>query len=268
MPNLTLPLILTYASGIVTIPLAQRLFGSLFSEVRGRWQSVVAARRVIDTQLDPLLKAADELQGKLRSLAEEDFREFRVLPHPVAQRKDLVNLCSTLYLFAQFWGRLEILRRESFHADLSRNKKGETLLRFLRSLEARRVRLVDRAWQRAIGECVITETRSRADVIQFKSFVEQFDSDTRLRDWLQPLEQILRDCRLPRARQRVLQYGVVVHALIDTLDPKHLTTRERPAYPNKLSDQAKRDLVGRVFGVYLPDVRNTTKYLGRKRARR
>ena len=216
MPNLTLPLILTYASGIVTIPLAQRLFGSLFSELRGRWQSVVAARRVIDAQLDPLLKAADELQGKLRSLAEEDFHEFRVLPDPVAQRKDLVNLCSTLYRFAQFWVRLEILRRESFHADLSRNKKGEILLRFLRSLEARRVRLVDRAWQRAIGECVIAETRNRADVIQFKSFVEQFDSDARLKDWLQPLELILRDCRLPRARQRLLQYGVVVHALIDT----------------------------------------------------
>lgn len=147
MPNLTLRLILTYASGIATIPVAQRVFGSLFSELRGRWQSAVAARRVIDTQLDPLLKAADELQGKLRSLAEEDFRDFRALPNPVAQPKDLVNLCSTLYLIAQFWGRLEILRRESFHAELARNKKGEILLRFLRSLESRRVRLVDRAWQ-------------------------------------------------------------------------------------------------------------------------
>ena len=160
------------------------------------------------------------------------------------------------------------MRRESFHADLARNKKGEILLRFLRSLESRRVRLVDRAWQRAIGECVIAETGDEAEVIKFKSFVEQFEADARLREWLQPLEQILRDSSFPRARQRVLQYGVVVHALIDTLDPKHLTTRERPAYPNKLSDQAKRDLVGRVFGVYLPDVGNTTKYVGRKKARR
>jgi len=261
VPKLTLPWILTYASGIATFPLTQRLFGSLFSELRGRWQSSVAARRVIDTQLDPLLKAADELQGKLRSLAEEDFRDFRPPPNPAAPRRDLVNLCSTLYLFAQFWGRLEILRRESFHADLARNKKGEILLRFLRSLESRRVRLVDRAWQRAIGECVIAEG-DKAEVIQFKSFVEQFESTTLLRNWLQPLEHILRECRLPRTRQRVLQYGVVVHALIDTLDPKHLTTRERPAYPNKLSEQAKRDLVGRVFGVYLPDVGNTTKYVG------
>jgi hypothetical protein len=251
-----LRLILTYASGIVTFPLTQRLFGSLFSELRGRWQSAAAARRIIDTQLDPLLKAADELQGKLRSLAEEDFRDFRALPNPITQRRDLVNLCSTLYLFAQFWGRLEILRRESFHADLARNEKGAVLLRYLRSLESRRVRLVDRAWQRAIGECVIDETGDKAEVMQFKSFVEQFEAEAGLREWLQPLERILRDCRLPRSRQRVLQYGVVVHALIDTLDPKHLTTRERPSYPNKLSEQAKRDLLGRVLGIYLPDVKN------------
>lgn len=267
MPNLTLPLILTYASGIATFPLTQRIFGSLFSELRGHWQSSIAAQRIIDTQLDPLLKAADELQGKLRSLAEEDFRDFRALPNPIAQRRDLVNLSSTLYLFSQFWGRLEILRRESFHADLARNKKGDVLLKFLRSLESRRVRLVDRAWQRAIGECVIGGMGDKAEVIQFKSFVEQLESEARLREWLQPLEQILRDCRLPRARQRVLQYGVVVHALIDTLDPKHLTTRERPAYPNKLSDQTKRDLLGRVFGVYLPDVEDTTKYVGKKKGR-
>lgn len=265
MPNLTLPAILTYALGIATFPLTQRLFGSLFSELRGRWQSSAAARRLIDTQLDPLLKAADELQGKLRSLAEEDFRDFRRLPDPIVDRRDLVNLCSTLYLFSQFWARLEILRRESFHADLARNRKGAVLLRFLYSLESRRVRLVDRAWQRAIGECTIANTGEKAEVIQFKNFVEQFESEARLREWLQPLERTLRDCKWPKARQRVLQYGVVVHALIDTLDPKHLTTRERPAYPNKLSDRSKRDLIGRVFGVYLPDVRNIAKYVGSKR---
>jgi hypothetical protein len=265
MPNLTLRVILTYTLGIATFPLTQRLFGSLFSELRGRWQSSAAARRLIDTQLDPLLKAADELQGKLRSLAEEDFRDFRRLPDPIVDRRDLVNLCSTLYLFSQFWARLEILRRESFHADLAQNKKGAILLRFLRSLESRRVRLVDRAWQRAIGECTIAHTGDKAEVIQFKNFVEQFESEARLRQWLQPLERIIRDSKLPRSRQRVLQYGVVVHALIDTLDPKHLTTRERPAYPNKLSERAKRDMVGRVFGVYLPDVENVTKYVGARR---
>jgi hypothetical protein len=55
---------------------------------------------------------------------------------------------------------------------------------------------------------------------------------------------------------------VIVHALIDTLDPHHRTTRERPAYPNKMTRRAKRELIGRVFGVYLTDVKGIQKYTG------
>jgi hypothetical protein len=109
-----------YIIGFASFPLVVRLSGGVLESARKRWDSAVAARRVIATQLDPLLKAADELQGKLRSLAEEDFREFRLLlPVGNAEGSDLVNLCSTLYLFAQFWARMEILRRESFHAELT-----------------------------------------------------------------------------------------------------------------------------------------------------
>ncbi len=243
----------------------QRALGSLLTGAQNRLKSAAAARRLIATQLDPLLKAADELQGKLRSLAEEDFGEFRRMPATDLSPVDLVNLCSTLYLFAQFWGRLEILRRESFHADLARNTQGKVLLRFLRCLESRRVRLVDRAWQRAIGESVVVMGKPAADVLSFKAFVEQYETISRLQEWVQPLEDILRETKYPRARRRVLQYGVIVHALIDTLDPKHYTTRERPAYPNKLSRRAKRELTGRVFDTYLPDVRHPEKYTGIRR---
>jgi hypothetical protein len=255
-------LIATYLSGILTVPLVQRLPGSLIAEARRRWEAKTAARRIIAMQLDPLLKAADELQGKIRSLAEEDFREFRTIPPGVPQRSNLVNLCSTLYLFAQFWARLEILRKESFHADLNRNNQGKVLMRFLRCLESRRVRLVDRAWQRAIGESVMEEGEALLHIRTFKAFVEEYERTPRLQEWIQPLEDVLRQTRLPRTRQRVLQYGVIVQALIDTLDPKHHTTRERPAYPNKLSRRAKREIIGRVFGTYLPDVRQPEKYTG------
>lgn len=237
----------------------------MITAAQSRWRSAAAARRLIATQLDPLLKAADELQGKLRSLAEEDFKDFREMPAASAQAlNDMsrIDLCSTLYLFAQFWARLEILRRESFHADLARNPQGKVLLSFLRCLASKRVRLVDRAWQRAIGESVIIMGTSNADVISFKVFVERYETSERLRSWLQPLEGILRQTKYRRARPRVLQYGVVVHALIDTLDPKHYTTKDRPGYPNKLSRRAKRELIGRVFGVYLSDVRQPDKYTG------
>jgi hypothetical protein len=256
--------IVTFIGGIAAFPVLQRIFGSAFEELRKRWVGAATARRVVATQLDPLLKAADELQGKLRSLAEEDFREFLAIPVSDLQRTDLVNLCSTLYLFAQFWGRLEILRRESFHAELARNKQGRVLLPFLRCLESRRVRLVDRSWQRAIGESIVF-ARPSVDVLTFKAFVEQYETDALLRGWVQPLEEILRQTKFRRSRQRVLQYGVIVHALIDTLDPKHYTTGNRPAYPNKLSRRAKRELTGRVFGTYLPKVRHPEKYTGVQR---
>ena len=103
------------------------------------------------------------------------------------------------------------------------------------------------------------------DIIPFLAFVERYETTERLREWLQPLENVIRQTNYPRARKRLLQYGVIVHALIDTLDPKHYATKERPAYPNKLSRRAKRDLTGRVFDTYLPDVRHPEKYTGIKR---
>jgi hypothetical protein len=243
---------------------AVRRGGLHLQELLRRRRSAKAARQLIAKHLDPLLKATDELQGKLRSLAEEDFAEFRNIPARDLKSADAVNLCSTLYLFAQFWARLEILRREAFHTELSRNRQGGVLLDFIRCLESKRVRLVDRAWQRAIGDSVILRG-STPDIIPFRTFVEQFESVPRLRVWFQPLENVIRETKYPRARKRVLQYGVIIHALIDTLDPYHYATRARPAYPNKLSRRAKRELIGRVFDVYLLDVRQTEKYTGIKR---
>ena len=262
--------LLPYVSGVLTWPLFERLFGFLFTEFRQRRANVAAARRVVGQQLDPLLKAADELHGKLRSLAEEDFQDFREVPSTDLSVGQTVDLCSTLFLFAHFWARLEILRRESFHAELSATAHGALLMAFLRSLESRRVRLVDRSWQRLIAESVVIGDSMPYGTLRFTTFVEKYEGGDATRKWVQPLEEILRDTgrglkrERQRARQRLLQYGVIVHALIDTLDAKHRTTRERPAYPNKLTRRAKRELIGRVFGEYLPGVsrRNVTKYTG------
>jgi hypothetical protein len=121
-----------YLVGFASFPVVVRISGLLFEGFRKRLDSKKAADRVVSTQLDPLLKSADELQGKLRSLAVEDFREFRTTAETLALSPDLVSHCSTLYLFAQFWGRLEILRRESFHAELTKNRQG-TLLKGLQA---------------------------------------------------------------------------------------------------------------------------------------
>ena len=254
--------VLTFVSGAVVLALVRLFLPTFLAEVSRRLQARAGARRVVAIQLDPLLKAADELQGKLLSLAKEDFVEFRTLRADTITPADVVNLCSTLYLFAQLWARFEIIRRASFHAELMSNPNGAAMLRFLNSLESRQVRLVDRAWQRGIAESLIVSSQSTMDIKPFRDFVEQYESSPQLRRWFQPLVDILKGTRDKKQRQRVLRYGVVVHAMIDTLDPTHHTTKPRPGYPNKLSRRSRHDLIGRVFGVYLPDVRGTEKYTG------
>jgi hypothetical protein len=69
----------------------------------------------------------------------------------------------------------------------------------------------------------------------------------------------------------VLDEGKTVGAVARELDltpsalgPKHRTTRDRPAYPNKLTRRSQHDLVGRVFNVYHPTVSRSKvqKYTG------
>jgi len=43
----------------------------LLGEARRQWEARAAAQRVVARQLDPLLGAADELYGKILSLAQE-----------------------------------------------------------------------------------------------------------------------------------------------------------------------------------------------------
>jgi hypothetical protein len=50
--------------------------------------------------------------------------------------------------------------------------------------------------------------------------------------------------------------------MIDTLDKRHIVTKERPATPNKLNAKSWKELNYRVLGVYLRFVANRLKYIG------
>ena len=122
-----------------------------YQELRHRSERSRSAVRFVDEHLDPLLKAADELVGKLRSLAESDFRRLHDIPGDV----DFLgspDFSSLLYLFGRFWARIEILRQQGLSVAMSRDERGKRLQSFLDCLESRRVRIVDRISQRAVGE--------------------------------------------------------------------------------------------------------------------
>ena len=220
-----------------------------------------SAKRFVDEHLAPLLKAADELVGKLRSLAERDFRPLRDI-EPSAKALESSDFSNLLFLFGRFWARIEIIRQEGLSVAMSQDERGKQLQDFLACLESRRVRIVDRISQRAVGEIMVEGQDGNLDTIAFIKFVKAFETDAETRRWGSPLVRVISRTRHTFERQRLLQYGAVVHALIDTLDPKHLVTRSRPSYPNKLTRRSWRALKYRVFGLYLPFVPRPEKYLG------
>jgi hypothetical protein len=235
------------------------LFVKLFEIAHEEYKSRKAQRldhsHSVDRSLEPLLRATDELVGKLRSLAEQDF-----IPIHDADMGSLdeTGFASVIYLFVQFWSEVEIVRVHGLSTAIAKSPRGKQTQAFLTCLQSRRIRLIDRISQRALGEAALVDGKA----MNFVEFVRAFDSDPYIKRWLEPLFNALRNIKSTHERQKVLQYAVVLHALIDTLDKEHLVTRDRPATPNKLNKHSRRELNYRVFGVYLTFVTNRTKYIG------
>lgn len=222
-------------------------------------------RKIIDKHLDPILKSADELVGKIRSLAIKDFKEISVEDLPAKEDFDKwIPYLNLIYLFAQFWARIQILRLESVFLNIASDKKGKILNGFINALESSQSRLIERSWQRGMGESIILIDKNEFRIHTFREFVEKYRSSDELEKWFNPLLTIISNSKLKENRQKILFYGSILHALIDTLDPKHLITKFRPSWPNKLSKKNVRDLKYRVFKEYLPVVKNPCTYYSNK----
>lgn len=239
---------------------AFKIFEIGYLELRDWLADRNKSTKAIETNLEPLLKACDELVGKLRSLAEKDFLPLRGSTHDGLEDHDFA---SVVYLFVQFWAWVEIIRLQSFDRNMGRSKVGKQLTAFFDCLESRRVRLIDRMSQRAVGESAIADGRAA----NFVEFVQRHDESIYIKRWINPLREVLNSLDDQKTRQRMLQYAVVLHAMIDTLDPAHHITRNIPATPNKLTKKSWRDLEYRVFGVYLKFVKNRSKYTGPPKGR-
>ena len=101
-----------------------------YLEIRRLLEGSRTATRFVDEHLDPLLKAADELTGKLLALGREDFRSLRVLTSAstAAENNDLGGL---IFLFARFWAQVETLKREGLSIAISQDERGRQLESFL-----------------------------------------------------------------------------------------------------------------------------------------
>lgn len=82
----------------------------IFPEIQKSIKDRRDARKIIIENIDPLLKSADELLGKIHSLAKSDFKDYELLYQqntPEARSEILY----TLYLFSAFYARLSIIRK-------------------------------------------------------------------------------------------------------------------------------------------------------------
>src|SRR4030067_1520636 len=164
----------------------------LYNEYRRSTESSKSAKDVVNKHLDPILKAADELVGKIRSLAQSDFGEIlKTSKKKGAGIEGVMPLLEVVFLFAQFWARIQILRMESVYINLSSNKTGKQLLEFIRALEAQKTRLVDRAWQRGMGEALIEYNDKNLRCNNYYEFLNKYLSISEYTAWFQPLILLL-----------------------------------------------------------------------------
>lgn len=220
-----------------------------------------SAKALVDAHLDPLLKAADAIVGKTASLADRDFSmpsEGDREALAAGLDPDLIGLA---YLYARFWGRINILAEESVGVSLASDKRGARLQKFITCLGSPQVRLVNRTHQNAIGELTTDQSfDKRLRTIGLVEFGKKINEESFAAIWCKPLFELLGRTNIKATRQNLLVYGVVAQALVDTLDPDHHSTHPRPPYPNKLSKAAKQKIEHLVFGEYLKETEAINRY--------
>lgn len=248
--------ILTFASGGAV----WEGFKFLYPEINRYFDSKRLATSSFYKNLDPILKSAGELYGKLLSLAKEDFSTFTNpnysnSPDPVQNKKYIY------YLFSQFWAQLENLRLESQYSALSKIKKGNQLLRFIETFESRKFRILDRSMQRMIGECLITQKGQTFRIMSLNEFMIQFeDINSILYARVSKLELVFLSLGKNENRQTILKFGVIIAALLNHFDPKYQTVRKRNIYLNKLNEDTKKSIRTLLVKDYLPFLKESEKY--------
>jgi len=222
--------------------------------------SRIHAKRTLYKNIDPIIKSASELYGKLESLAKEDFSTF-IKPVNSNSLNPEHNKKYVLYLFAQFWAQLEYLRLESQYTSLSNIKSGKQLLRFIETIESRKYRILDRSVQRIIGESLIINKEQKFKVMTLKEFFDELNNhESTLSKWIKDLESIFDNVQDKEQRQIILRFGVIVALFIDHFDPKHKTVRRRKVYKNKLSVKSKRMIKNNLLNYYLEFIKDKTRY--------
>jgi hypothetical protein len=180
-------------------------------------------RKVLETYREPLLAAAYELQARLHNILCNDFVE-RYIVAETAGKQDAA-LQSTLYVFAQFFGWREIIRREIQFLHFSRDEETRDIARLLRDITEAFLLddygpqfMIWRVEQRGLGERMIASDGDRPTCIGYASFLERRAT---LAEWLAPLERDLAAVGAD-GRTRLTDLQHLLLELVTRLDENHM----------------------------------------------
>jgi hypothetical protein len=185
---------------------------------------------LLETYREPLLAAAYELQARLHNILTKPFIKNYLLDG--AAGKQEAALESTLYVFAQFFGWREIIRREvqflRFTSHAQTRQISGLLIRIGEAFLAEEYGpqcMIWRVEQRGLGERMIEAENGKETCMGYASFIDKRASMSR---WLGPLEQDLKELD-DGGRKRLTE---LQHALLDLVI--NLDT-DRARYPFELA---------------------------------
>jgi hypothetical protein len=188
------------------------------------------ARKALDSYREPLLAAAYELQARLYNILQLRFVEKFINDDAAGKRSSAIN--STLYVFAQFFGWREIIRREVQYLRFSRDEQTRQIGRLLRSIGETFLSdkygpqfMIWRVEQRGLGERMIVATDSRLTCLGYASFIDQRAAMT---EWLQPIKNDFEHLQ-DGGRERLAE---LQHLLLDLV--KQLDDRQK-RYPFEMN---------------------------------
>jgi hypothetical protein len=211
------------AVAIALIALVGSILSTIVTVFGGpAFQARREARKVLETYREPLLGAAYELQARLHNILRNNFIDDYVVGEKA--EKQNAALISTLYVFAQFFGWREVIRREVQFLRFASDEQTRDVSRLLRDIgetflsdEFGPQFMLWRVEQRGLGERMIATASGKPTCIGYASFIEQ---RAEMAEWLKPLERDLAQIN-DAGQQRLRRLQHLLLELVTKLDEKH-----------------------------------------------
>jgi hypothetical protein len=217
---------------IALIALAGSIFSTLLTVFGApALQARRDAKKVLDNYREPLIAASFELQARLYNILKLRFVEKYINTEETSKRDSAIE--STLYVFAQFFGWQEIIRREVQYLRFSRNQKTREVGQLLRDIGEAflsdahgRQFMIWRVEQRGIGERMVESADGQMKCLGYASFIERRST---MEEWFAPLRNDLEDLQAG-GRQRLTELQHMLVKLVRQLDD------EQKRYPFELNE--------------------------------